>query len=565
MWLQKPKNLVTLLLNFLALVFVADLFFKGTILTEISWEYSIWSGLFLILLNDFLQFMTEKKSVSFIVFKLPDFLVIFLFIFFSRLSSKSIIDLSDLFLLYLLGRQTLFLIRDYTLQGKNTSLYDKLAENPPGFLIFSFIFTIFAGTLLLLIPVMTAENSVTSLLDALFTATSATCVTGLIVQDTGTHFTLYGQIVILLLIQIGGLGIMTISSAFAVMLGQKLTVKSEHLIQNMVGESNRVDMTRLVKSIVSVTFIIEIIGAFILYFSLKDLDLSFKKTIYHSVFHSVSAFCNAGFSLYKDSFMGYAPSFNINFAITGLIILGGIGFPVMVDFQNTFRKSWNFKRLSLHTKIVLTTTGILLCLGTIAFFISEYYQTMAGWSLKDRFLGSFFQSVTTRTAGFNTIDTGNMSSASKFVSIVLMFIGASPGSTGGGIKTTTFFVLVFSVFSLIKGNRDVNIFQRKVAEDTIKKIMAIIALSILLLSIMIFLLLMIEGKSAGDIVFESVSAFGTVGLSTGITGALSAGGKIIIILLMYIGRVGPLTMVLAFSQANMQTNYQLVEEKISIG
>jgi trk system potassium uptake protein TrkH len=530
--------------------------FNALQFSEKVWFYTIATVIVALILNNLWDLLSEKFTFYGLLSKLPDAFLIILFLSFPKAFRA--------FELYILGRQTLLFIRDIALTGKNKSLLDKLSENPPGFLIFSFLITIFAGTILLLVPGATSEG-VTSVLDALFTATSATCVTGLIVQDTGTHFTLFGQIIILMLIQIGGLGIMTISSAFAVMLGQKLTVKSEHLIQNMVGETNRLDMARLVTSVVSVTFVIELIGVIILYFAFSNPQWGVQKTLFYSVFHSISAFCNAGFSLYSDSLVSFMPDMTMNFTVTGLIILGGIGFPVMVDVQNNIRTKFRFQRLSLHTKIVLSTTLFLIVLGIIAFFTSEYNQTMQGWSLKNRLLASYFQSVTTRTAGFNTIDTSNLSSASIFISIVLMFIGASPGSTGGGIKTTTFFVLIFSVFSLVKGNQDLNVFHRKVSEDTIKKVMAIFALSLILLSFLIFLLLMIEPYSHEQTIFEAVSAFGTVGLSTGITGNLTSGGKVIIILLMYIGRVGPLTMFLAFSQANMKTTYQLVEEKITIG
>jgi trk system potassium uptake protein TrkH len=554
--LLKIKNLTHYTLLFFAFIFTIDIFFGVLNFSELIWKFFITLSIILLIMNDLSIIILEKLSLNNLFAKLPDVLIIILFIVFPK--SFRAIEL------YILGRQTLLFIRDIALTGKNKSLFNKLAENPPGFLIFSFLITIFAGTILLLFP-GAATKGTTTVLDALFTATSATCVTGLIVQDTGLHFSQFGQIIILLLIQVGGLGIMTISSAFAVMLGQKMTVKSENLIQNVVGESNRVDMAKLVRSVVSVTFAIEILGALAIYFSLSNSHWSMQKTLYYSVFHSVSAFCNAGFSLYSDNLVSFMPDFNINLAITSLIIIGGIGFPVMMDIQNNFRTKFKFQRLSLHTKIVLTTTFFLVVFGAIAFFASEYNYTMQGWNLKNRILASYFHSVTTRTAGFNTIDTGNMSLATMFISMILMFIGASPGSTGGGIKTTTFFVLMFSVFSLIKGNKDVNIFHRKVSEDTIKKVMAMIALSLLLLSAMIFLLLMIEPFPFEQTIFEAVSAYGTVGLSTGITGQLSDGGKMIIILLMYIGRVGPLTMVLAFSQTNMKTTFQFVEEKITIG
>jgi len=473
----------------------------------------------------------------------------------------------NFFQFYLLGRQSVLVIKHLFSQStKTTSLINDLAKNPPIFLMLSFILTIFVGTLLLLLPQATnPQSGETSLLGALFTATSATCVTGLIVYDTGTHFTLFGQLIILLLIQIGGLGIMTISSALALIMGQKLSVRSESLIQNVVGESNKVDMIALVKNILLMTVFFEILGSLYLFFTFRGFHWDSSKSVYHAVFHSVSAFCNAGFSLYPDSLMEFKTNFNINFVITTLIILGGIGFPVINNIKNNFKRKFKFSRLTLHTKVVLITTLILIILGTVAFFFSEYNGLMNGYSLKDRIYASYFQSVTTRTAGFNTIDTARLSKASVFMSIILMFIGASPGSTGGGIKTTTFAIIVLSVLALISGNRDVNVFRKKIDEDTIKRVMALISISIFILSVLIFILLITEKFSFDQVIFEAFSAFGTVGLSMGITAKLTGIGKLIIIILMYMGRVGPLTLIFALSERNPKINYQYIEDKINIG
>ncbi len=473
----------------------------------------------------------------------------------------------NFFQFYILGRQSIILIKHFFTQssGKASFLSD-LAKNPPILLMLSFILTIFVGTLFLLLPQATNPNEgETTLLGALFTATSATCVTGLIVYDTGTHFSTFGQLIILLLIQIGGLGIMTISSALALIIGQKLSVRSESLIQNVVGESNKVDMISLVKSILLMTLFFEIIGALYLFFVFRGMHWNSAKAIYHSVFHSVSAFCNAGFSLYSDSLIQFRSNFNINFVITSLIILGGIGFPVINNIKNNISRKFRFSYLTLHTKVVLVTTIILIILGTAAFFISEYNGLMNGYSLKDRIYSSYFQSVTTRTAGFNTIDTTRLSKASVFMTIILMYIGASPGSTAGGIKTTTFAIIVLSALALVSGNRDVNVFKRKINENTIKRVMALISISLFLLSVFIFMLLITEKFSFDKIVFEAFSAFGTVGLSMGITAHLTNIGKLIIIVLMYLGRVGPLTLIFALSETKPKINYQFVEEKINIG
>ncbi|HPR17300.1 MAG TPA: TrkH family potassium uptake protein [Candidatus Cloacimonadota bacterium] len=488
---------------------------------------------------------------------IPDLIFIALGLFVTR-SDRA-------FQLYILGRQTYILIKKQAVRGANKKFLEKLSDNPPVLVLYSFFITIFIGSLLLLLPAATAKGEETTMLGALFTSTSATCVTGLIIYDTGTHFTYFGQLIILFLIQVGGLGIMTISSAFAVMLGQKLSLKSENMMQNVVGESNKLDMINLVKNIMLVTFIFELIGAMLLYITFAGQMFSTTKAIYYAIFHSISAFCNAGFSLFSDSFMAYRSSFNINFVITALIICGGIGFPVLVDIKKNFMNKFSLSRFSLHSKIVFASTLALLVFGTVAFFISEYHSQMDGMSFKERIFASYFQSVTTRTAGFNTIDIAQISKGSAFISIILMFIGASPGSTGGGLKTTTFMIIFVSVLSLFQGNRDVNIFQRKVSNEIIKRVMTLIALSVSVLTIMIFLLLLFEPFGFEQLVFEAFSAFGTVGLSMGITPSLSGFGKVIIIILMYLGRVGLLTMIYALSANVKKTNFSYTEEKISIG
>ncbi|MBN2460141.1 MAG: potassium transporter Trk [Candidatus Cloacimonetes bacterium] len=474
-------------------------------------------------------------------------------------------DSHRVFQFYLLGRQTFILIRNMALSGYKGKFIDKLSDNPPVFVLFSFFLAIFIGTLLLLLPSATVPGEETSLIGGLFTSTSATCVTGLIVYDTGSHFTFFGQMIILFLIQIGGLGIMTVSSAFAIMLGQRLSIKSESVIQNVVGESSKIDMIRLVKNIIAVTFIFELIGALLLYLTFHDRFTQTGEAIYCSVFHSISAFCNAGFCLFKNNLMEFKSNFNINAVITSLIILGGIGFPVLVDIRANIMGGLKLSRFSLHSKIVLTCTLILILAGLVCFFIAEYNDTMKGFSLQDRLFASYFQSVTARTAGFNTIDNSLISKPSVLITIILMFIGASPGSTGGGIKTTAFVIIVVSVLAMLKGYKDVNVFKRKVADDIIRKVMALITASLALLSILIFLLLIIEPFAFERTVFEAFSAFGTVGLSMGITPYMSEAGKMIIILLMYLGRVGPLTLIFAISETKSKSYYSYTEEKIGIG
>ena len=378
------------------------------------------------------------------------------------------------------------------------------------------------------------------------------------------YFSVFGQIVILLLIQLGGLGIMTVSTAFALVLGQRLNLKLENVMHSVVSGSPSIDIFQLLNNIVYVTAIIEMAGAAILY-SRFIQDMQPLKAFYFSVFHSISAFCNAGFALFSDNMMTYVGSITINLGITLLIILGGIGFSVVIDLYRYFTSRARNKRLNLHSKLVLVTSAMLLLGGMIAYFMAEYKVSMAGFTVPDRLLASWFQSVTTRTAGFNTIDVSRLSPASILVSLVLMFIGASPGSTGGGIKTTTFAVLILSLTSMLKGKKDLSTFNRKISLNNYREATSLITLAAILVFGVIFIMMLIEPFSFEKIAFEAFSAFGTVGLSMGITPSLSFTGKLLITLLMYIGRIGPLTIIYALSISRRQTNIEFAEEKIAIG
>ncbi len=465
---------------------------------------------------------------------------------------------------FLLIRQMYFILTYFIFNAFEGKFYRLLSSNPPVTLMLSFLGLIAVGTFLLMLPASSQSGYVTPFVDALFTSTSATCVTGLIVKDTPVYFSVFGQIVILMLIQLGGLGIMTVSTAFALMLGQRLNLKLENVMHSVVSGSPSIDIFQLLKNIVYVTVIIEIVGAAVLYTRFIQ-DMQPLQAFYFSVFHSISAFCNAGFSLFSDNMMSYVGSYTINFGITLLIILGGIGFSVVIDLYRYFTSKARNKRLNLHSKLVLVTSAILLVGGMIAYFMAEYKISMAGFTVPERLLASWFQSVTTRTAGFNTIDLSRLSSASILISLVLMFIGASPGSTGGGIKTTTFAVLILSLTSMLKGKKDLSTFNRKISLDNYREATSLITLAAVLVITVIFILMLIEPFSFEKIAFEAFSAFGTVGLSMGITSSLSFPGKLLITLLMYIGRIGPLTIIYALSISRRQTNIEFAEEKIAIG
>jgi len=520
------------------------------------------------------QSWTAFGNLAFIIIALS---VRFIFVNFSEHKSRTIADViilifgsllfiydSKFVIFFLLIRQTFYIGKYFFFHAFEGAIYKRLLRNPPVTFLVSFAATIMTGTILLMLPSATVSHKITPFINALFTSTSATCVTGLVVVDTGTYYSVFGQLVILTLIQIGGLGIMTISTAFAVLLGQKLTLKVENVMQNVMGASMKFDMLTLVRNVVVLTAIIEIIGAAILFPTFKQV-YSPSRALYYSVFHSISSFCNAGFCLYSDSFVKYAFNLNINAVVTILIVLGGLGFPVITDLYNHLTKQNKRYSLTLHTKIVLSMTAFLLVFGTILFFISEFNHTMKGFTINQRLLCSWFQSVTCRTAGFNTIDQGQIGHSTSLVSIILMFIGASPGSTGGGVKTSTFALLLLSIIALIKGQSDLTIFKRKISLSSVRLSTSLITMSLITVFVIVFIMLMVDTFSLEQTLFEAVSAFGTVGLSLGITPKLSSISKILIALLMYIGRVGPLTVLFALSQRKKILHYDLAEEKITIG
>ncbi len=471
----------------------------------------------------------------------------------------------EYFILYISLKQLIILIKKFLLYAFEGRLWAAIISNPAISLMISFLLVIVIGALLLMLPIATASSEAMSFINALFTSTSATCVTGLIVEDTGSYFSLFGQIVILILIQIGGLGIMTISTAFALIFGRKLTAKLELVMQNVMGESNRLNLFQLLRYVIAITVIFEMLGAFFLFFTFKNIYPSPVKAIYYSVFHSISAFCNAGFALYSDSFESFSSNINVNLVLTSLIIMGGLGFVVIMDVKRNVFGKGRLKKLSLHSKIVIASTIMLIIFGLIGFFISEYNNTMKGMSFANRMITSYFQSVTCRTAGFNTISQGNLSYSSILLSIILMFIGASPGSTGGGIKTTTFAIMVLSIISILTGKSNVSAYKKKIPIHEIKEAISLIGISIGFLMLLLFILFIVSDGNFQEVTFEAFSAFGTVGLSMGYTSSLNGAGKIIIILLMYLGRIGPLTILYALAQRVVKKRVNYLEENISIG
>lgn len=434
--------------------------------------------------------------------------------------------------------------------------------SPPKVITAGFLVIILVGAFLLMLPISSAARQGTSFLSALFTSTSAVCVTGLVVVDTGTYWSGFGKFVIMTLIQVGGLGFMTIATVGSIMAGKRIGIQSRLLIQESLGQDRIQGVVRFAKKIFISAFAIEGVGALLL--SLRFIpQYGFFRGIWYGIFHSISAFCNAGFDILGNgqSMMKHQTGLIVNLTLCSLIVLGGIGFVVMYDVMANRQC---LKRVSLHSKLTIIMTALLIFLGMIAFFILEKDNaaTMGELSFFHKWLASLFQSVTTRTAGFNSIDQGSMTESSKFLTILLMFVGGSPVSTAGGVKTTTLTVVVLATAAYIR-KTDVQAFGRRISYHVVNKATAImlIAFTLILFSTMI---ISIENPNIAflNVFYEVVSAFGTAGLSTGITADLTVVSKMILILLMFAGRVGALTIVLAIAGKEQMEHFRYPEGRV---
>jgi len=415
--------------------------------------------------------------------------------------------------------------------------------NPSQLLVFTFMFSILGGMFLLKLPFATNESI--SWLDALFTATSAMTVTGLAVVDTGDTFTIFGQLIIVLLIQLGGLGIMSFAILIFIVLGKKIGMKKRIIIQHALNQTSLGGVIQLVKYLFIFSFLIELVGMVLLSFRWIP-QFGVAKGLYYSFFHSISAFNNAGFSIWSDSMTQFVGDPVVNIVISFLFIIGGLGFTVLADIW----QKRSFKRLSLHTRLMIIGTFILNIGAMFFFFIVEYAnpKTLGLLSFEDKLWASYFQAVTTRTAGFNSLDIASMDESTIFLMIILMFIGAGSASTGGGIKLTTAIVITFSIVAFLKSRTDISIGKRSISVEIIVRALAITMMSIILIIFAVFILNVTEQQTFLETLFEAVSAFGTVGLSMGVTGSLTSLGKVIIILLMFVGKVGPLTLLFTLSK-----------------
>ena len=433
-------------------------------------------------------------------------------------------------------------------------------------IVIGFCLVILSGTILLMLPISTREGVVTSPIDALFTTVSASCVTGLIIADTYQYWSIFGQIVIISLIQIGGLGFMTIGVFFAVVLRKKIGLWVRGTLQESVNIMQTGGIVRLAKKIIIGTAVFEGTGALILsiHFS-RTMD--WGQAVYYGIFHSVSAFCNAGFDLMgKDgeyiSLTGYSGDWTVNLVIMLLIIIGGIGFVIWNDLSEN---KLHFRRWKLHTKITILMTLALVFGGAAVLFALEYNNTLAGRPLDEQILCSLFGSVTARTAGFNTVDTAALTDSSKLFTALLMFIGGSPGSTAGGIKTTTFVVLAASVYSGLFDKRECSMFGRRLSRDVVRKASTVLCTNLMLCVTAVLIIVTATSLGVTDVIFEVASAMGTVGMSAGITRDLDAVSKISLIFLMFCGRVGSMTFALSLKGHKVEPPVRLPEEEVMIG
>lgn len=542
--------------NSIAIIYFIFFNFSKLILSSNPWQYfrKKW-------IEFLLTFLVIAQSVGFLIY----------------FHDTKMIDAKILTRIYIASIQ-IYLTLDIAL--KTIRYSQKLIQksiHPARFLTLSFLFLILLGTSLLLLPKAT-KNGIT-LIDAVFTATSAVCVTGLTVVDTGSHFTRFGQFIILFLIQLGGIGIMTFTTFFAILLSGGIGIRQRILLSEAFSEKNLSQISSTIMRILLLTLSIETVGAIALYHLLPEANFkSETEKIFYAVFHSISAFCNAGFSLFSSNLIDLKNNTPAVLTIATLFILGGLGFFVLSEIiekplLKVIRKVDFVKNkippqkavLSLHSKLTIYTTVILSIFATFIFFLLEQDNTLKNETFVDKITHSFFQAVTPRTAGFNTIDISKIGVATSLLIMFLMWIGASPGSTGGGIKTTSFALIILKILSMVTGRERIEIFNKQISEESTSRALVSALLSIFLILTSTFILTITEKNIKFiDIFFEVVSAFGTVGLSRGITSYLTILGKLIIIVMMFIGRVGPLVFAFAIFGKVEKRNYEFQKENLLV-
>lgn len=472
-------------------------------------------------------------------------------------------------LLYIVAVQAIVVLEIVLGALRYNKLLLGMRVDPARLFVFSFLITIILGTLFLMLPRATTSGHI-SLVDALFTSTSAVCVTGLSTLDTAVYFTRFGQSVILVLAQIGGLGLITFTTFFSLFLAGGLGLRETVQLNDILGETNFSTVTRILSKLIIITLLIEFIGAVILYFSISSSYNSFGEAAFSAVFHSVMAFCNAGFSIYSLNL--YDPYIRDNYVFTTtvaiLIMVGGIGFPTLINlFSSSFSGTVPQKlknRISLQTKLIILVTILLLSLGTVLTYILEYNNSLKELTEFGKIHAAFFQSVTSRTAGFNTVDITQFSTSTTLLYFFLMFVGASPGGTGGGIKTTTFAIIFLGFWAFIRKSHNVHFGRRSIPSAVITRALLKTVFSFFIILTGIFFLTITESsRLLADLSFEAFSAFGTVGLSKALTPSLSHGGKIIIMVLMFIGRIGPLNFTFSLIKQKKDVKFDYPSENIS--
>jgi len=458
----------------------------------------------------------------------------------------------------------------------------RLARRPARLAVASFLAVILLGALVLCTPLcnprdpQTGRRPWTHPVDALFTATSAVCVTGLIVRDTGSEWSLFGQLVILCLIQAGGLGIMTVYAFLASIIQSRLSMRFERTLADMVESRPEERVLSTLKFICLLTLVLEAAGACLLFLSWRNRFDGPLQCLYFSVFHSISAFCNAGFSLYPDSLVRYRGDVPVNLVFCALIVTGGLGFLVVRELKQYLRwhlfvRTGKRPRLSTHSRLVLAATGLLILIGFVGVYTMESTTSLSEAPLRERLLGALFQSITPRTAGFNTMELGRdgvmvIAPSTALLLMALMFVGGSPGSTAGGVKTTTLGVMIASIAATLRGSHRAEMFHHSVRQETVHRVASIILLGMTALLAGIFVLLITEtGASFQQVAFEATSAFGTVGLTLGLTPHLTIWGRLVIPALMFVGRLGPVTIVMSAATVEQRVPYRYPTGHILVG
>ncbi|MCG7408184.1 TrkH family potassium uptake protein [Paenibacillus sp. ACRRX] len=433
---------------------------------------------------------------------------------------------------------------------------------PSRVLVAGFLFLILIGTILLRLPIAVHDGHAIGWVDALFMATSAICVTGLTVVDTASTFTMFGEIVIIVLVQIGGIGFMTVATLFYLMLGKKISLRERLILQEAMNTDSMEGIVRIIRRIIIFVAVIQASAALILALHwLREMPL--KKALYYGLFHSVSLFNNGGLDLFGNSFQAYADDFLFNIIAFFLIVSGGLGFIVLAELYEYPRK----RKFSLHSKVVLSMTAILIVVGAAMIFVFEYTNpnTLQPMSFAGKIYSSVFQSISSRSSGTSTVDIQGLRQVTQFFMVILMFIGGSPGSAGGGIKTTTFAILICAVAAMLRGREDAVLFRTRLSKDQIVKALTIIFLALMMVLSIAMLLAVTEQKPFLEILFDTTSAVATVGLSMGLTPELSVFGKLVFCAAMFIGRLGPLTLAYALNRRKPQSLYRYPEGKIMIG